>query len=48
LGRRRIVFPDKKASFDKVKSVLETEYPKLKSQDGAFELREEEAPDHFV
>ena len=38
LGRRRIVFPDKKASFDKVKSVLETEYPKLKSQGGAFEF----------
>ena len=38
LGRKRIVFPDKKASFVKVKSVLETEFPKLKSQDGAFEF----------
>lgn len=38
LGRKRIVFPDKKALFIKVKSVLETEYPKLKSQDGAFEF----------
>ena len=38
LGRKQIVFPDKKASFVKVKSVLETEFPKLKSQDGAFEF----------
>lgn len=38
LGRKRIVFPNKNASFLKLKSILETEYPKLKSQDGAFEL----------
>jgi hypothetical protein len=38
LGKKRIVFPDKNAGFAKLKSVLETEYPKLKSQDGAFEL----------
>ena len=38
LGRKRIVFPDKKSSFSKVKQVLESEYPKLKSEDGAFEL----------
>jgi hypothetical protein len=38
LGRKRIVFPDKKVLFVKVKSILETEYPKLKSQDGAFEF----------
>ena len=37
-GRKRIVFQDKKASFMELKSILETEYPKLKSQDGAFEL----------
>ena len=38
LGKKRIVFPDKNAGFAKLKSVLETEYTKLKSQDGAFEL----------
>jgi hypothetical protein len=38
LGRKRIVFPDKKAEFLKVKQVLETEYPKLTTQDGAFEF----------
>ena len=38
LGKRHIVFPDKNANFSKLKSVLETEYPKLKSQDGAFEF----------
>lgn len=38
LGKRHIVFPDKNAGFAKLKSVLETEYPKLISQDGAFEL----------
>jgi hypothetical protein len=43
LGRKRIVFPDKKALFVKVKSILETEYPKLKSQDGAFEFMRAES-----
>ena len=38
LGKKRIVFPDKQAEFSKLRSVLETEYPKLKTQDGAFEL----------
>ena len=38
LGRKRITFPDKKASFMKFKSSLEKEYPKLKDQDGAFEI----------
>ena len=38
LGRKHIVFPDKTAKFVTFKSVLETEYPKLKMQDGAFEL----------
>lgn len=38
LGRKRLVFPDKKALFIKVKHVLETEYLKLKAQDGAFEF----------
>ena len=37
LGRKVIVFSDKKTLFTKVKSVLETEYPKLKGQDGAFQ-----------
>lgn len=38
LGKKRITFPDKKASFMKFKSILEEEYPKLKDQDGAFEI----------
>ena len=38
LGRKRITFADKKASFMKFKSSLEEEYPKLKDQDGAFEI----------
>ncbi len=38
LGKKRIVFPNKNADFSKLKTVLETEYPQLKSQDGAFEL----------
>ena len=38
LGKKRIVFPNKSAEFSKLKEVLETEYPQLKSQDGAFEL----------
>lgn len=38
LGKKKIVFPDKGSKFSKLKSVLKTEYPKLSSQDGAFEL----------
>ena len=38
LGKRRIVFPDKNANFAKLKSVLETEFPKPKSQNGAFQF----------
>jgi hypothetical protein len=38
MGKRHIVFPDKQTMFSKLRSVLETEYSKLKSQDGAFEL----------
>lgn len=38
LGKKRIVFPNKNAEFLKLKAVLETEYPQLKLQDGAFEL----------
>lgn len=38
LGKKRIVFPNKNAEFSKLKAVLETEYPQLQSQGGAFEL----------
>ncbi len=38
LGRKRITFQDKHALFMKFKSSLEKEYPKLKDQDGAFEI----------
>lgn len=38
LGRKRVVFPSKNGNFEHMKQVLESEYEKLKSQDGAFEL----------
>ncbi len=38
LGRRRITFDNKRSSHGKVRQVLETIFPKLKSQNGAFEL----------
>ena len=38
LGRKRVFFPNKSGNFEHMKHVLENEYEKLKSQDGAFEL----------
>lgn len=38
LGKKKIVFPDKKGDFQKLRATLEKEYPKLTSQRGAFEL----------
>eukprot|EP00794_Sanderia_malayensis_P018570 gene18570-20432_t len=38
LGKRRISFDDKRSSHGKVRQVLETIYPKLRSQNGAFEM----------
>lgn len=38
LGKKRVVFDDKHGGFDHIKTVLEKEYPKLKSQNGAFEF----------
>ena len=38
LGKKKIAFQDKKAGHDKVLETLEKEYPKLKSQNGRFEL----------
>ena len=38
LGRKRVVFPNKSGNFEHMKHMLESEYEKLKSQDGAFEL----------
>ena len=38
LGKKEITFQDKKAGHDKVLETLENEYPKLKSQNGGFEL----------
>eukprot|EP00794_Sanderia_malayensis_P021006 gene21006-23058_t len=38
LGKHRITFDDKKSGHGKLRRVLETTYPKLKSQGGAFEL----------
>ena len=38
LGRKRVVFPNKSGNFENMKHVLESEYERLKSQDGAFEL----------
>ena len=39
LGRRKIVFPNKNAGHDEVKSILENECPKLKSGGGFLLLR---------
>ena len=38
LGKRKVVFQDKNSDHEKVREVLETTYPKLKTQNGAFEL----------
>eukprot|EP00794_Sanderia_malayensis_P012362 gene12362-13633_t len=38
LGKRRITFDNKKSGHGKVRQVLETIYPKMKCQNGAFEI----------
>ena len=38
LGKKKVVFPNKKGDYQHFKDVLEREYDKLKSRDGAFEL----------
>ena len=38
MGKKRIVFKDKQGSFDHVRETLEKEFPKLKTQNGAFEF----------
>lgn len=38
LGKKKVVFPNKKGNFQHFKDALEREYDKLKSRDGAFEL----------
>lgn len=38
LGKKKVVFKDKNGNFDHLKSTLEEHFPKLKSQNGAFEL----------
>ena len=38
LSKRKVVFPDKRGDFLKLRATLEKEYPKLTSQRGAFEL----------
>lgn len=38
LGRKKIVFKDKHGGFNHLRETLEKEFPKLKSQKGAFEL----------
>ena len=38
LGKKHIVFKDKQGSFDHVRETLEKEFPKLKTQNGAFEF----------
>ena len=43
LRRKRVVFPNKNGNFEYMKHVLESEYEKLKSQDGAFELMRAES-----
>ena len=43
LGRKKIVFADKNGRFEHLRSVLESEYEKLKSQDGAFEFMRAES-----
>lgn len=43
LGRKRVVFPNKSVNSEHMKHVLESEYKKLKSQNGAFELMRAES-----
>lgn len=43
LGRRRVAFPNENGNFEHFKAVLESEYEKLKSQDGAFEVMRAES-----
>ena len=43
LERKRVVFPNKSVNSEHMKHVLESEYKKLKSQDGAFELMRAES-----
>lgn len=43
LGRKKLVFPNKNGNFEDLKGVLESEYEKIKSQDGAFELMRAES-----
>ena len=38
LGERKVVFNDKRGSWEHVKSVLEKDFPKLKGVNGAFEI----------
>lgn len=38
LGKKKVVFKDKNGNFDHLKSTLEEHFPKLKSQNGTFEL----------
>ena len=38
LGRKRVVFPNKKAEHNEVRKCLEDAFPKLQSQAGAFEF----------
>ena len=38
LGKKKIVFKDKNGGFNHLRETLETEFPKLKTQRGAFEL----------
>lgn len=38
LGEKKVVFGDKRGSWEHVKSVLEKEFPKLKDVNGAFEI----------
>ena len=38
LGTKRVVFPNKRGDFEHLKTTLESAYPKLKSQNGAFEM----------
>ena len=39
LGKTKIVFKDKNGGFNHLRETLETEFPKLKTQRGAFELK---------
>ena len=38
LGERKVVFNDKRGSWEHVKSVIEKDFPKLKDVNGAFEI----------